>query len=358
MLKKRIIWIDIVRALGMLLIISGHSLANPMGHVGDFVYAVNVPIFFVLSGYLYHPQKLKVQCYKLFFNLLVPYLGTCLLIIITSEILNRIGPLELMRSYGPLTTVIKASFFGMGSNTRLIGTNYQMRAIGAIWFLLTLLWDSILFNILMRWSMRYSYPMITTGVFSFVMLILGFWLPQYGYFPWSINAAFIGIFFIWIGQLYKKMDLLNSTDIKRISLLIIGFGLWMWSVFTHVNFGLNIAFSNQPVISIISACGGTLSIIIGISWLDNLCKSKYLYYVSLYGRYSLAVLSVHIIDVDLFTFSAQLVNVMPLKIATLLIIIVHTLITIIGVFLYRKLPFIRNIFFNREFSWKFQERFK
>ena len=52
MLRKRIIWIDLVRAFGMLMIICGHSLANPNGNVGNMVYAINVPIFFVLSGYL------------------------------------------------------------------------------------------------------------------------------------------------------------------------------------------------------------------------------------------------------------------------------------------------------------------
>lgn len=45
MLRKRIIWIDLVRAFGMLMIICGHSLANPNGNVGNMVYAINVPIF-------------------------------------------------------------------------------------------------------------------------------------------------------------------------------------------------------------------------------------------------------------------------------------------------------------------------
>ena len=54
---KRITWIDISRAIGMLTIIIAHSLNSYTGnYFSNILFAVNVPIFFVLSGYL-HKDK-------------------------------------------------------------------------------------------------------------------------------------------------------------------------------------------------------------------------------------------------------------------------------------------------------------
>src|SRR5699024_5893420 len=56
-IMKRITWIDISRAIGMLAIIIAHSLNSYTGnYFSNILFAVNVPIFFVLSGYL-HKDK-------------------------------------------------------------------------------------------------------------------------------------------------------------------------------------------------------------------------------------------------------------------------------------------------------------
>ncbi|WP_413770485.1 acyltransferase family protein, partial [Vibrio vulnificus] len=55
-----------------------------------FFLTVNVPIFFALSGYLYHPQKVMKQVYKLVFNLLLPYFFTAFVIIFVSFVSNHV----------------------------------------------------------------------------------------------------------------------------------------------------------------------------------------------------------------------------------------------------------------------------
>lgn len=354
MLRKRIIWIDLVRAFGMLMIICGHSLANPNGNVGNMVYAINVPIFFILSGYLYRPQKIKVQCKKLFYNLLVPYIGTSLIILIISVFLNYTGPFEYIKSYGSFTSVLSAGIWGMGSPTRLIGTHYIMPAIGAIWFLFALFWDSLIFNILMKSLIKVKGSFWLVGIISIVSMAFGFISIIPGYIPWSMNAAFIGFFFIWMGQLFKRISILSQNRLIKMIFMLFGCCLWIISELTNTHFGLNIATSNHPLISILSACGASLAIIIIFNSIEKIFNGRILYYLSLYGKYSLAVLSMHIIDVDLFTFSAQIVAKIPLREATAIIIIIHIIISIVGIVLFRSIPFIRSIFFNREWPFKFQ----
>ena len=77
MLENRKVWIDWMKALGMLLIIWGHCF--PVG-LTSFVYAFSVPLFFVISGYLSkREESLKVFWKKNFRSLIVPYLLLCLI---------------------------------------------------------------------------------------------------------------------------------------------------------------------------------------------------------------------------------------------------------------------------------------
>lgn len=51
--KGRILWVDLVRAAGMILIFWGHSLYSQTQNAGILIYEVNFPVFFILSGYLF-----------------------------------------------------------------------------------------------------------------------------------------------------------------------------------------------------------------------------------------------------------------------------------------------------------------
>ena len=54
MVNKRIEWIDIARGFAILFVIIGHSLGNYFSsYFANLIYVFHMPIFFVLSGYLY-----------------------------------------------------------------------------------------------------------------------------------------------------------------------------------------------------------------------------------------------------------------------------------------------------------------
>ena len=70
--SKHKAWIDWMKALGMLTIIWGHCF--PDG-VSGFVYAFNVPVFFIISGYLTKREDSMRVCFnKTLSNLMIPYL--------------------------------------------------------------------------------------------------------------------------------------------------------------------------------------------------------------------------------------------------------------------------------------------
>lgn len=72
---NRIQWIDLMKSIGMLMVIWGHCF--PDGFIA-FIYLFNVPVFYLISGFLSkHAKSLKEFWSKLWITLIVPYLILC-----------------------------------------------------------------------------------------------------------------------------------------------------------------------------------------------------------------------------------------------------------------------------------------
>ena len=82
--KKRINWIDWAKVIGIWLVILGHAPAK--GHI--FIYMFHMPLFFMLSGFLYKRTNFKSEIKKSFRSLIIPYLIFNLLLIIVSIIIG------------------------------------------------------------------------------------------------------------------------------------------------------------------------------------------------------------------------------------------------------------------------------
>ena len=71
---KRELWVDMARGIGIILVFLGHSTGNPLCW---FIYGFHMPLFFILSGYLFKQEKLGIYTVKLVRRYLVPYLVFC-----------------------------------------------------------------------------------------------------------------------------------------------------------------------------------------------------------------------------------------------------------------------------------------
>lgn len=66
-------WIDVCKGIGIVLVVAGHKLKMPQPIV-QFLYLFHMPLFFVLSGYLFKAQRSEWDyAYKKAIHLLVPY---------------------------------------------------------------------------------------------------------------------------------------------------------------------------------------------------------------------------------------------------------------------------------------------
>ena len=108
-MKKRIEFIDIAKGIAIICIILGH-LNNQQ--INKIVFTFHVPIFFIITGYFISSKySMKEFIKNKFKRLIIPYIITCLLMIIISLICNSIV-FNKYRLINDCIYLISASLYG------------------------------------------------------------------------------------------------------------------------------------------------------------------------------------------------------------------------------------------------------
>lgn len=194
--KSRLEFVDIAKGIGIMIVCLAHSGAEDVviSWIGGFI----VPLFFILSGYMYKDKGIPVgkDLYNKGKKLLKPYLffSVVLLLIYKRFAWNDIVGVFYSR-YCLYTYHAPDNIFFMKA------TNSPM------WFLTAMFATFPLFYIIMKnekyikWIVL-SYLLITWGC-TFLPILL----------PWSLDVAFIMAIFMYIGVLFRRQEnLLNKPS--------------------------------------------------------------------------------------------------------------------------------------------------
>ena len=194
--KSRLEFVDIAKGIGIMIVCFGHSGAEDVviSWIGGFI----VPLFFILSGYMYKDKGIPVgkDLYNKGKKLLKPYLffSVVLLLIYKRFAWNDIVGVFYSR-YCLYTYHAPDNIFFMKA------TNSPM------WFLTAMFATFPLFYIIMKnekyikWIIL-SYLLITWGC-TFLPILL----------PWSLDVVFIMAIFMYIGVLFRRQEnLLNKPS--------------------------------------------------------------------------------------------------------------------------------------------------
>lgn len=356
----------------MVMIIIGHSMYvySASGLVRLF-FAVHVPIFFVLSGYLFKRRSWGRVLKGLIGNILLPYFGTVLIIMFLSWLATGLPSWLGIKGLGSLSKAAFAGIAGVGtslplSKAALVGISgvdtpvpfifnhsVNVPAIGAIWFLLAMFLGNLIFNGLLNVRRHFKCPDMVLFLLSVMLTAIGFGLTKFGILPWSLNAALVSQTFYWFGFWLRKTDLIDTWR-KHTWILVGAIILWGLSAWSGP-FYLNVGFAANPFLAVIGAMGGSFAIIIFAKWLSNF-DHKRLAWLTLFGKESLIVMCIHVIDLDnlkLGDFIFAHTNVLsgPL-LAVILVILYRILLTSVAVYLIPYLPWIRSIYMHRQFPFK------
>lgn len=242
--------IDIARGIGALMVIVAHHpvSVSSWGIPIFWVFAVNMPLFFVLSGMIYRSSGAREYTEKKFTSLMRPYLGY--------SFLSLIFLAPVLGGYGLRTALVDIGW-GVGFNSPL-------------WFLPTLFLSGLVFNALVNVYPKWGswWPMMIGAVG--ILVLYPFHKIAFGkqlnlHLPFGIDLIGLGVFFLGLGHLLMRRSYIQS---KLLALLLIPqIGL---VYLLPVHFDMSSRTFEFLAVSVVSAVMGVLGLL-GIAE----CISKY-----------------------------------------------------------------------------------
>lgn len=210
--KNHILWVDYAKFIGIFMVVLGHLLANKTAvHYGlnakplyNFIYLFHMPLFFIISGYLYK-QKDKIHNLQgLLYGILIPYILYQLIYLPLS-----VGCLCFKYHYPFISTLIKniiGIITGDGYNT-----SHFYSVCVPCWFLVTMLHIRIIFNYIKITPLH----LFIISIFSFILLKILLILNIDLYF--CLDNTLYAIPFFSIGYYAKEVlkDNKNIYDYKK-----------------------------------------------------------------------------------------------------------------------------------------------
>lgn len=275
--KSRESYIDVVRGLAIVLVVLGH-LGMPIT-INSFIYGFHMPLFFLLSGYLYTASKWTATPFFQFIRLkarayLLPYALLGFINLVTNFFIEymQLSSADLFVSTkGHLSWLILSNdVYGSAPNCE------------ALWFLPCFFFASLGFYIIEKQS---AFKRSVLFILLCAMQIFFIWCKFQ--LPWHLNILPICILFMSIGQLFKVKNLLElpayAFGIAAI-LGILGISL------NPIDFDLNhMSFGNIPL-ALCGSIGMGYAILYACRrWFS---KNRLL---ELYGRNTLLIMGLHML---------------------------------------------------------------
>lgn len=284
---------DIMKGLGIIAVVIGHS-AIPKEFM-HFLFVWHMPLFFIISGYFFHPQEIGCSIKKNSRNLLLPYIVTAVTMFVLA-----IG-LFLLGKNVNITNALGAIFVGAGTSTLPMFSQYF---IGAIWFLLAMFWCRVIYNILYS---KLQGKWLWGGIV--VLFLLTLYCYDILYIPTNLMQGMNALLFFHFGHEARRNEYIpQGINWMLLSLMIIFTVMAM--IFVDGSFSpirMVACYYGCWPIDIVAAILCTYGIYLLSKFLmvsKTVCK-----FFIFYGRISLLVLCVHIIDLNYGNYIREAVNI-------------------------------------------------
>lgn len=193
---QKVLWIDIAKVLGIYLMIIGHK-----GLVDEqctkFIFSFHMPMFFILSGMLYHPVRVIQTIIKVYRTLLLPFvIMTCIWLIYDLMLIvkNKIA-------ISALIPYIIGSFISPGNSYMSFHPICEY-----LWFLVALAEIKVLLS--------FSNNILKMVCISCMCLLLNLVFNHFNiHLPFALNSAFLAMPFFVIGYIGSKFLIYSYSKI-------------------------------------------------------------------------------------------------------------------------------------------------
>lgn len=262
-MKTRFIWIDWMKIIGMYLIISSHLWAPYNG----YIYIFSVPVFFIISGFLSKKESSNKLFYtKLFYNLIIPCILYCILLLIWDSI---------FAIHNDTFTIKKIFHRTFNIILGYQGQNMPYGGLGVCWFIYTL----CIVKILSQYTSK-----ILNLIISIIFILISCYLCRkeiHLYNSW-VNILLAYPCFM-IGTILQKFKYtFNDWNNKMqmfLSIIICSFIIYICYEFNGPPWMYDNHYGNYITIFFLGAISGSL-LLFTISKFLSSFKGKYIHILS------------------------------------------------------------------------------
>ena len=287
--KERVAWLDIAKAITILMVVFGHTLRSGMGH--QIVYSFHVATFFFLSGMTSGADNLSRRIKNDFLRIMIPYYSFSIISILIYAVLGSFAADSLGLS---VDTSFGHSLAGM---LYACPVNGSMQYNMPLWFLPCLFATKIIYYASCKLCRGNHHKVF---LFSIVLAGIGFVYTYLGgpRLPFHISVALKMVFFFSLGRIiFLWLAKPRTTFIKRPLAIILGTALLIATgviaVFTPaINYSSD-RFPNLATFLLTALMGsfGVCTLSIG------LCKCRWIERI---GKTTLVILVIHKFPVLVF----------------------------------------------------------
>lgn len=277
--KKRIMWVDIAKAIAIFAMIEGHT-APYNGPLRNFIYSFHMPLFFILTGFTSKLVKTWEDFFKAlkkdFLRILVPCIGIQALNGFLSFIINHENAMDALALR--IDQLLWGSAFDI----------YGHSCVGMIWFLIALFWSKTLFNLIML-----IFPSKYNGSIFLMLAFLGKYLSDKElYLPQSLDVCLVAVLFIWLGYAFKQVY--PVFEKYQMPIIMIAFCIWIFCWEKEIHIDLGGRWYPDFIAGILGAISGCLCIITFSQALESCSPiAKLLAFI---GKNTLTILCVSFLD--------------------------------------------------------------
>jgi len=256
----RMRWLDVLKGIGMLMTIAGHSLVTN-AYLSTTIWAVHMPLFFICSGITFKPYSRSVALRKNIKRLMIPYAFGCLVLLLFDLFLSRMIIQKIPCDMNTVWMLIKdyacRMIYGSGMYT-LTSERLQItfNAIGALWFFCALFVSRLIYNEISYFPKNWK-PLLVLVLFAFgykstscLTATKGIWLP------FSFQTGVTALIFLYMGEMIR----LHMNEIKKHKGAVLSCSLLIYGFIIYCGVGVGMVGNSYGMgyVSILGALFGTM----------------------------------------------------------------------------------------------------
>ncbi|MGN0334360.1 MAG: acyltransferase family protein [Lachnospiraceae bacterium] len=286
--NQRILWIDIAKLFGVLIVVLVHSGIN-LPVIGRYLGSLMIPVFFVLSGYTWRKKEESFRSFAVSKGkrLLLPYFVCNLILVAFYAVLT--GHLEKTGIFG-----IFYSRYMLMKEDSSVNCGLMQSLNSPTWFLTCMFLVLCIYFLLDR-RFEKKKRRIAAAVCMLAGILISCASPVL--LPWSLENALIFLGFVEFGRFIKE-----EADVWLAqNQWIYGNFFMLFAVTGNINGSINVSignFGNSVILFLITGCLGSLLCMKAAELTEKYAGSAG-GILAWFGRHTLPIMCWHLLVIEI-----------------------------------------------------------